>query len=114
MRYWRLLLAGMVVAGCDPVVHAQGVVRDSNGVGIPAATVTVWLADDPRMERVRTDSTGHFTLSRFGSTEGRVVLQACHSRYGLAQQVWDDERQIPDSVELILRGRPFSYPLGGC
>jgi len=96
------------------VVHAQGVVRDTSGVGIPAATVTVWLADDPRIERVRTDSTGHFTLSRFGSTEGRVVIQACHSRYGLAQQAWEDERQIPDSVVLTLRGRPFTDPLGGC
>ena len=101
------LVPGVVLAlvtGCDPVISARGMVRDSSGAGVARATVTLWVDDKPYTASTMTDSVGYFELTRMGSTEGRVTIEACHRALGMAQAGWQQVREIPDTVVLTMVG----------
>jgi hypothetical protein len=95
-------------------VHAAGVVRNSQGEAIAGATVSLWVADDPRVERVRTNTAGQFAITRFGSQNDRVIIQACHERYGVAQQAWTNGGAVPESVVLIVNRVPATDTVRHC
>jgi len=114
MRNWQPILLGAALAACDSSVHAAGVVRDTRGVGIPGATVVVWRVEQSGAARAHTDSGGHFNLARDGSSRGRVVIQACHPGYAIAQQAWVSEQDIPDSIVLVLSERTATDTVRGC
>ena len=114
MRNWRPILLGVALTACDPSVHTKGVVRDARGVGIAGATVVVWRVEQSGAARAQTDSSGHFALARTGSNRGRVVIQACHPRYAIAQQAWASELTIPDTIVLVMSERAATDTVRGC
>lgn len=114
MRYWQSILLVAVLTACDSSVHAAGVVRDGHGVGVPGATVAVWRVDQSGAARGQTDSTGHFAVVHTGGPRGRVIVQACHRGYAVAQQAWANERAIPDTIVLVLKDATVADVAGGC
>jgi hypothetical protein len=114
IRDWLPVILSAAIAACDPAVHAKGVVRNATGEAVAGATVALWIADDPRVEKVRSDTDGHFEITRFGSQDDSVVVQACHERYGVARQAWANGGAIPDSVVLVVTRVPATDTVRQC
>ena len=114
MRSWQCLLLAVVLTACESPVHAAGVVRDARGAGVPGATVSVWRTSQPGAARGQTDSTGHFAVDQTGGRRGRVVVQACAPGYAIVQKAWASERDIPDTIVLVLRAPAVPAVAAGC
>jgi protocatechuate 3,4-dioxygenase beta subunit len=113
-RCQSLLLLAAVLAACESHIHATGVVRDARGAGVPGATVSVWRANQPGAARGQTDSGGHFAVDHTGGRRGRVVVQACYPGYAIVQKAWANERDIPDTIVLVLRSPAPAAVAAGC
>ena len=114
MRYWPSVLLVAVLAACQSSVHAVGVVRDARGTGVRGATVSVWRASQPGAARGQTDSAGHFEVVHTGGRRGRVIVQACYPGYAIVQRSWATERELPDTIVLVLRDPAPPDVAAGC
>jgi hypothetical protein len=97
-----MLLALLVIAACEPFVNVTGTVRDADGAPIAGALVTLHAgADDPRGVLTRTDSAGHFVLTRWGDFDLPIRVRACRPGYALGQREFASA-VIPESLEFVL------------
>ncbi len=114
MRRWRSIFLAALLMACESPIHAEGVVRDARGAGVPGATVAVWRVNQPGAARGQTDSTGHFAVDHTGGRRGRVIVQACYPGYAIVQETWANERDIPDTIVLVLRAPAAAVVAAGC
>ena len=114
MRNWPTVLLAAVLVACESPVHVAGVVRDASGAVVPGATVSVWRMNQPGNARGQTDSTGHFAVVHTGGRRGRVIVQACYPGYTIVQEGWASEREIPDTIVLVLKASAAPDVAAGC
>ena len=114
MRIGQSILLAAVLTACESPINAAGVVRDARGDGVRGATVSVWRVNQPGAARGQTDSTGHFAVVHTGGRRGRVIVQACYPGYAIVQRAWATEREIPDTIVLVLKEPAAAAVAAGC
>jgi hypothetical protein len=110
-----VLLALVAITACEPFVDVTGTVRDAAGAPIAGAVVTlhVGVGADPRAVLTRTDSAGHFVMTRWGDFDLPIRVRACRAGYAVEQREFPAVAAIPESLELILRQRADDLAASG-
>ena len=91
-----------LASACDPVVHVSGRVRTASGAPVVDAEVLLILRSESRFEQQWTDSTGRFSITRFGSFQPPFELRVCRLGYQYAVRTFASVEALRDTVDLVL------------